>query len=115
MNLIRIPQKFACDDLDETIRAISQQISTSDSSVFLFGVGHVKSGIIGHLKEMKNAVFIDIGSGIDALAGVIDVRRPYFGKWINFEVPNVEAYSNIDWLQVQNRGNQFFLGDNHER
>lgn len=114
MNLIRIPQKFACDDLDETIGAISQQIEILDSSVFLFGVGHVKSGIIGHLKEMKNAVFIDIGSGIDALAGVIDVRRPYFGKWINFELPNTEAYSNIDWLQVQNRGNQFFLGDKHE-
>jgi len=113
MNLIRIPQKFACDDLDETINTISKQISSLESAVFLFGVGHVKSGIIGHLKEMKNAVFIDIGSGIDALAGVIDVRRPYFGEWINFELPNGEAYTNIDWLQVQNRGNQFFLGENY--
>jgi len=83
----------------------------SSAKVFLFGVGHVKSGIISELANMHPAVYIDIGSGIDALAGIIDVRRPYFGGWTNFVSPKNELYVNIDYLQVQNRGQQFFLKD----
>jgi hypothetical protein len=43
-------------------------------------------------------MYIDVGSGIDALAGMIDTRRPYFGNWQNFRLANDEIYENIDYL-----------------
>jgi hypothetical protein len=107
--LIRIPQKFACDDLDRTINQIKVQLTNSKCDIFVFGVGHVKSGIIGELKKIHPAVYLDIGSGVDALAGVIDIRRPYFGSWTNFQLPSIEAYKDIDYLQVSQKGQQFFL------
>jgi hypothetical protein len=113
IELIRVPQKFACDDLDGTISSLKTQLSNCKSKIFLFGVGHVKSGIVEVLPQIHQATYVDVGSGIDALAGVIDVRRPYFGGWVNFELPDAHKYSEIDWLQVQNRGKRYFLS-NHE-
>lgn len=109
VDLVRIPQKFACDDLDKTINMISEQLVGKSADLFLFGVGHVKSGIIEQLPLMHKATYVDVGSGIDALAGVIDIRRPYFGDWVNFQLPDQTVYENIDWLQVQNRGKRYFL------
>lgn len=109
VELIRIPQKFACDDLDKTLNMIHEQMEGKTAELFLFGVGHVKSGIIEHLPRMHKATYVDVGSGIDALAGVIDIRRPYFGDWVNFELPDQNVYKDIDWLQVQNRGKRYFL------
>ena len=49
------------------------------------------------LKEIKpNGIFIDIGYGIDALAGIADYNRPYFGSWQNYKMSNYN-YSKIDF------------------
>ena len=73
-------------------------MKNSSSKLFLLGVGHVKSGLLSELKKIKNAVFLDIGVGIDALAGVINIKRPYFGLWNNFQIKNDSIYKEIDIL-----------------
>lgn len=98
---ISVPQKFACDDLDARLKEIDFQISESSAQIFLIGVGHLKSGILSHLPNMKNAVFLDIGSGIDALAGLIDAKRPYFGSWVNYRISDDKIYDNVDLLQYE--------------
>lgn len=98
---ITVPQKFACDDLQELEVSLSKQLQNAKSQIFLFGVGHVKSGIAWQLPGMHKAIYIDVGSGIDALAGVIDSKRPYFGDWINFRLRNGFDYSSLDLLQLE--------------
>lgn len=96
---IKIPQKFACDDLDGRIADISVQLEHSKSEIFLVGIGHLKSGLLHLLPKIKNAVYLDVGSGIDALAGLIDKERPYFGNWTNFRIENEFDYTKLDLLQ----------------
>ena len=80
---ISIPQLFACDDIDATEKMVGEQLEKSTSKIFLMGIGHVKSGLIHRLKKYTDAVFLDVGASIDALAGIIDIDRPYVGDWTN--------------------------------
>ncbi len=95
---IEIPQKFACDDIDETERMVGEQLSNSSSKIFLLGIGHVKSALLHRLKKYRNAVFLDVGSGIDALSGIIDHNRPYMANWTNYRTTNFD-YGSLDILQ----------------
>jgi hypothetical protein len=101
---VRLPQQFACDDLDATERMVAEQLQKSTSKIFLMGMGHVKSGLINRLKKHKDAVFLDVGSAIDAIAGVIDVDRPYFGDWTNYQIDEPELYRGVDLLQYKGKG-----------
>lgn len=98
---ISIPQKFACDDLPARISEVGNQIKNSKSKIFLVGVGHLKSGLLPSLPLQHKAVYLDVGSGIDALAGIIDRRRPYFGDWTNFRLSSGFDYSTLDLLQYE--------------
>ena len=70
----------------------------SSSDLFLLGVGHVKSGMLHRLKEHSNAVFLDIGVGVDALAGIVNLTRPYFGG-DKLSTKKSNIYSEVDfWL-----------------
>ena len=97
---IKIPQRFACDDLDEIEASIASQLtnSSNETKLFLVGIGHVKSGLLHRMKKYKNAIFYDVGSGIDALAGIIDFERPYMGNWTNYRLRDFD-YNKIDFLQ----------------
>jgi hypothetical protein len=95
---ICIPQRFSCDDLLQRRLELRDQLRRSSSSVFLVGIGHLKSGVLSEFPSYKSALYVDIGSGIDGLAGVIDTKRPYFGDWINFQIGNLEKYRTIDYL-----------------
>ena len=106
---IKIPQKFACDNIDFTEKMISEQLVNTTSDIFLVGIGHVKSALTHRLKKYKNAVFFDVGSGIDAIAGIIDVDRPFFGDWTNYQIENSTLYSNIDYLAYQGKGKHIKL------
>lgn len=96
---IEIPQKFACDNLQNTIQIVKNQLEKSDPSttIYLFGVGHVKSGLIHHLPSIKNAIYLDIGAGIDGIAGIIDHERPFALDWINYKLKNYN-YNELDLL-----------------
>ena len=101
---ILIPEKFAADDLRTTLIALENQIQNSSSSLFLMGVGHVKSGIVPHLPRFRSAVYLDVGSGIDALAGIINPSRPYMSDWTNFRLKSGFDYGSLDLLDYQWNG-----------
>ena len=109
MKTITIPQKYACDDIEKTIKETLAQVEKSGARVFLVGVGHAKSALLPALAQNYPGVFIDIGSGIDALAGVIDIYRPYFGDWTNFQFSDRDYYEGIDFLQVKSFGEIKYL------
>ena len=96
---IKIPQQFACDDLNGTVNIVKEQLEKADTEtfVYLYGVGHVKSGLIHHLPKIKNAIYLDIGAGIDGLAGLIDPERPYAANWVNYRLKNYN-YGSLDLL-----------------
>ena len=96
---IKIPQKFACDNLEGTINMVKEQLEKADpdTRVYLYGVGHVKSGLMHHLPSIKKAIYLDIGAGIDGIAGLLDPDRPYAKAWINHRLKNYD-YSKLDLL-----------------
>lgn len=106
---ISLPQKFACDDLNGTEKMVGEQLSKSTSKIFLMGMGHVKSGLIHRLKKYTDAVFLDVGSSIDAIAGVVDVERPYVGDWTNYQIDEEELYEGVDFLQYKSEGKHVLL------
>ena len=106
---ISLPQKFACDDLEATEKMVASQLMKSTSKIFLMGMGHVKSGLIPRLKKYRNAVFLDVGASIDALAGIIDVDRPYAGDWTNYQIDDVQLYKGIDFLAYEGKGKHITL------
>jgi hypothetical protein len=97
---ISIPQRFACDNLEEVEEKVARQLENSkdETKIFLVGIGHVKSGLLHRLKRYKNAIFYDVGSGIDALAGIVDFGRPFMGAWTNYRLRSFN-YEDIDFLQ----------------
>lgn len=105
---ISIPQKFACDNLTNTLDSLREQLKNATSEIFLVGVGHVKSGVLSELSQLHEAVYLDVGSGVDALAGIIDTKRPYFADWKNYQLAEPEFYENLDLLQY-NHGNEVRL------
>ena len=106
---ISLPQKFACDDLEATEKMVASQLMKSTSKIFLMGMGHVKSGLIHRLSKYRNAVFLDVGASIDALAGIIDVDRPYAGDWTNYQIDDVQLYKGIDFLAYDGKGKHIVL------
>ena len=106
---ISLPQKFACDDLEATEEMVASQLIKSTSKIFLMGMGHVKSGLIHRLSKYRNAVFLDVGAPIDALAGIIDVDRPYAGDWTNYQIDDVQLYKGIDFLAYEGKGKHLVL------
>jgi len=106
---ISLPQKFACDDLEGTERMVGEQLQRSTSKIFLMGMGHVKSGLIHRLKKYTDAVFLDVGAAIDGLAGIIDIERPYFGDWTNYQINDRSLYDGVDYLAYEGKGNHILL------
>jgi len=99
---INIPQKFACDNLEKVKKKCEDQMKKSTSKIFLVGIGHIKSGLYHHLKTYKNAIYLDVGAYIDAIAGLIDYKRPFAAGWINYKLKNYN-YNQIDDLQYESR------------
>tara|TARA_Y100000310_G_scaffold341064_1_gene438960 strand:- start:888 stop:1742 length:855 start_codon:yes stop_codon:yes gene_type:complete len=97
---IHFPQKFACDDVNLVEDFVGKQLKESTSDIFLLGIGHAKSGILHRFKKYKNAVYLDVGAGIDNIAGCINIKRPYAGDWINYKIKGYDC-SNIDYLRYE--------------
>ena len=106
---ISLPQRFACDDLDATEKMVGDQLKNSTSKIFLMGMGHVKSGLIHRLKKYTDAVFLDVGASIDAIAGIIDVDRPFVADWVNYQIDETEMYEDVDLLAYQGKGKHITL------
>jgi len=106
---IGIPQKFACDIPELILTEINEKISSYKCDIYLLGVGHLKSYILSELGSKWNSIFLDVGSCIDALAGVIDTNRPYFSQWQNYTLPDQKIYTNLDYLQFNHMNKKFLL------
>ena len=106
---ISLPQRFACDDIDATEKMVGEQLKKSTSKIFLMGMGHVKSGLIHRLKKYTDAVFLDVGTSIDAIAGVIDIDRPYVSDWTNYQIDEPELYDDVDLLAYEGKGKHILL------
>ena len=108
---IYIPQKFAADDVITLEKSIAKQLKNSKSEIFLLGIGHVKSALLYRFKKYKEAVYVDVGGAIDAIAGVMNIRRLHMAKWVNYQIKNYD-YSNIDYMNYQGWGKHVYL-NNH--
>ena len=96
LEYIKIPQKCALDN-ENLETHIYDKIKNSDCRVYFIGAGVSKLKFFHNLKNIKqNGIFIDIGHGLDAIAGIADVNRPYFGSWQNYKMKNYD-YSGIDF------------------
>ena len=105
---IHFPQKYACDDIDMVEEFVGNQLKESNSDIFLLGIGHSKSAILHRFKKYTDAVFMDVGAGIDNIAGCINIGRPYAGDWTNYRIKDYD-YSNIDYLRYSGEGKEVVL------
>ena len=100
---ISIKTKGAADDF-RFAKELKNKIIKSEAKIFLLGIGSLKITLLPLLKDV-NKIFIDVGVGIDAIAGIISNDRPFFKRWINFQLTDFE-YDSID-LMDQNNPNRF--------
>ncbi len=94
---IAVPQKGAADRPDDLARKIGEQIENSSAKIFLIGMGHAKAGLLYQLRNYTDAVLIDVGTGIDAIAGCVSQERPHFADWVNYRIKGY-AYEAIDQM-----------------
>ena len=95
---IHFPQKYAADDIDLVQGFVGSQLENAKADIFLLGIGHAKSGVLHSFTKYKKAVYLDVGAGIDMIAGCINTRRPYAGEWKNYRLKDYD-YSTIDYLR----------------
>ena len=108
IDYIIIPQTAALD-LDSLENNIESEIKNSNAEIFLIGAGVSKLKFF-HLLNKYNKIFIDIGHGIDLLAGFGDTTRPYCGSWQNYRIKGKKY--NIDWMGLKDgtgEGNIIYL------
>jgi len=91
---ISVPNKQCCEKIDIISKSIKEGLRNSKSKIILFGMGISKLSIINKLKGYHNAIYIDIGHGMDCLAGIGNPIRPYFGLWKNYRLKKFN-YNNI--------------------
>lgn len=110
VDLIPIPQIGAADNLDSLAEEIGLNLQKINPKIILIGAGSVKVGLLPLLRKYTNAVLIDVGCGIDAIAGVVCQDRPFFADWINFRIKDY-PYEKIDFMD---QGNPKWLKDSYK-
>jgi len=98
---IEVPQIGAADDVFKLSQEIGKKIMQSQAKIFLVGVGSAKIALMPLLKAYSDAIFIDVGCGIDALAGIVCQERPYFADWVNYRIKSYD-YSKVDFMDKDN-------------
>lgn len=94
-DLIPIPQTGALTNSGKIYNKIKSHVEKSNPDIFLAGIGLAQNTLLHSLKKSINAPIISVGSGVDAIAGVIDIYRPYYGSWTNFRLNNSKIYKKI--------------------
>ena len=92
---IEIPQVYALSKHKSIYRNIKSKIENSKADIFLIGIGLVQNPLLHKLKKHSKVPLLSVGVGIDAIAGVVDIRRPYFGNWKNYQLKNKKIYLDI--------------------
>lgn len=94
---VEIPQRGAVNDAEKVLRDIVAREREYPCDVYLVGLGIAKLRILSGIRDALDAVVIDIGSGLDAIAGIIPKDRPYFGSWVNYKLVGYD-YDHVDVL-----------------
>jgi hypothetical protein len=98
---VEVPKIGAADNEQLVIDDIIDSYNIYKPKIILLGIGSSKLYIMPILKSKINAIIIDIGAGIDALAGVISQDRPYFANWINYSSKKIN-YDQMDMMDLNN-------------
>lgn len=98
---IHVPQRGACDEAEKVFKSIVDQIGNNRCDIYLVGMGIVKLYIQSQLKKELQTSFLDIGCGVDAIAGIVPNDKPFFGDWINYRIEGYD-YKDIDFLSKKN-------------
>lgn len=96
---ITVPERGSSNDVKKLEEHILSHIK-DDIDIYLVGIGIAKLAVMHSFTTKSNAVFIDIGAGVSALAGLVSHERPYFGDWVNFRLKDFE-YSSVDQMDVE--------------
>ena len=95
-----MPEKGSCNDADALLKDLSTQANGKYCDVYLVGIGIAKLLLLSRWRDQSGALVIDIGCGIDALAGIVHRERFYFGRWLNYRLKSWD-YDKIDLLAVR--------------
>lgn len=95
---ISIPERGSTNDVEALFKEISAQLKPK-VDIYIVGIGIAKMAVLSRFKEVTNSVFIDVGCGISALAGLTSNGRPYFGDWVNFRLKDFD-YNAIDVMDA---------------
>jgi len=98
---VPVPKIGAADNESQILRLIQAECQNCKPEIILLGIGSSKLYIAPRIREFSDACVIDVGAGIDALAGVISQDRPFFANWINFTIAGYD-YSSMDLMDSGN-------------
>jgi hypothetical protein len=99
---ISVPERYASNDPEKILEELEHQIQNSKAKIFLYGIGIAKMAIAPYFRFIKEGTYIDIGSGMSALAGFASIDRPYHGNWINHRIKDYD-YNNTDKMDADSR------------
>ena len=102
---IAIPDFGACNYPDKLLNDILRESEKNPCDIYFVAAGIAKIYFMSELRDKLNCIVIDIGSGIDALAGIIPKDRQCFGKWVNFRIKKnvIDSASGVDRLSTHNK------------
>ena len=96
-----IPQKYALPKSKYLYKKLGKSINKSKAEIFLIGIGLSQNILLNKLKNFTNKPLVIVGVGIDAIAGCVNINRPYFGNWINYRIKNNLIYEEIDDIAMK--------------
>jgi len=91
---LQVPETGAANDADSLYDDLLDQ-SDGECDLYLVGMGIAKLRLLAPLRDGLDATIVDVGSGLDAIAGVVPKDRPYFGWWRNYRLRDHE-YDDVD-------------------
>ena len=98
---VGVPKIGAADNESLIISNIKAECKQKNPKVILLGIGSSKLYVLPRIQEFSNAIVIDIGAGIDALAGVVSQGRPYFSDWVNYKSNKID-YDSMNMMDHNN-------------
>jgi len=93
---IEIPQIYALSKSRYIYKKIGRQIKESKAEIFLMGVGLSQNILLPKLKTFSTVPLVSVGVGMDAIAGCVNINRPYFGNWVNYRIKDTDIYEKIN-------------------
>ena len=94
---IAVPETGACNNTEDMLTDIYTQIGEEACDIYLLGAGISKMMIMSKIRDRYDTIVVDVGMGIDAIAGIIHNRKTFMADWQNYHIKGYD-YSDIDIL-----------------